>query len=122
MKNNSFTKEIIASIALLGLLGLFIEPFGYMPPMAVMPIALISIIIFIILSSFIWHEQAQDEREAMHSFVAGRLAFLAGTATLLIGILQQALRHQPLDIWLLIALCAMVVTKLGGHIYSQLKH
>ena len=122
MKSNSFGKEIITSLILLCLLCLFVEPFGYMPPMVVMPLALIIIIVFVILGSFIWYEQAADEREALHSFVAGRIAFLAGTTVLLVGIIKQTLEHQPIDIWVLVTLCVMVIAKLGGHVYSQVKH
>ncbi len=122
MKNNSFAKEISASLILLLLLGLFVEPFGYMPPMAVMPLALVIIIVFVALAGFVWYEQAADEREAWHSNVAGRFAFLAGIAVLLVGIIKQTLEHQKLDIWLLVTLCVMVIVKLAGHIYSQVKH
>ncbi len=122
MKNDSFGKEIIASLVLLFLLGLFVEPFGYMPPMAVMPLALIVILAFVVLAGFVWHEQAADEREALHSLMAGKFAFLGGVASLLIGIIKQTLEHQKLDIWLLVTLCVMVIVKLGGHVYSQVKH
>ncbi len=121
MKNKSFAKEIIVSVLLIALLTLFLEPFGFMPPMAVMSLGLITLVVFAVLASFVWHEKATDEREALHSFMAGRIAFLAGIGTILAAIITQSWQHKPIDIWLLIVLSVMVIAKLGGHIYTEIK-
>lgn len=78
------------------------------------------VILFCIFASFIWKENARDERENLHKMIAGRIAFLAGSAVLVIGIVLQSLSHQ-LDVWLVITLVVMILAKAAGLIYSRVK-
>ena len=121
MKNNSFLKEIIISVSLLVLLSLFFDPFGWMPPMSVTWLALALIVAFVIYAGFIWHENIHDEREGLHRLMGGRGGFLVGTGLLVVGIILESAKHR-LDPWLLVTLSAMVIAKIVGHVYSQLKN
>ena len=121
MKNN-FLQEIIVSAVLIVLLILFLNPFElWMPPVLLMMMVLGFVVVFSIFASFIWRENSRDEREGLHKMMAGRIAFLAGTASLVIGIIIQSFRHE-LDFWLVLTLGIMILAKIIGLIYSRARY
>lgn len=121
MKNN-FVSEIVVSVILVGLVVFLLNPMGaWMPNMAVMTAVISLLIIFVLFASFIWKEKARDEREMFHRMLAGRVAFLVGSAVLVVAVAVQGLKHE-VDVWIVVALSAMVLAKLTGLIYSQTKH
>lgn len=122
MKNNPLIGEGLISLLLIVLVALFLNPLQklWMPTMGATTMVLAVIIIFIIFISFFWKEQAHDEREAVHRLVAGRFGFIFGAAILLLAIIAQTLQHR-LDDWLVVALVGMVIGKIIGNAYSQLK-
>ena len=121
MKNN-FLQEVIVSVVLVVLLILFLNPFElWMPPVLLMMLVLGLVVVFSIFASFMWRENARDEREGFHKMMAGRFAFLAGTALLVIGTIVQSFRHE-LDSWLVLTLGTMILAKIIGLIYGRAKH
>ncbi len=120
MKNNPFRSEVVLSIVLLVLTVAFLNPLQrlWMPTMFMSLLLLGFIIVFLLLAGIVWKERAGDERELQHRQTAGRISFLIGTGVLVVGIITQTLQHR-LDSWLLIALCAMVITKLIARIYQE---
>lgn len=121
MRNNLF-QEIVLSSVLLILLILFLNPFDlWMPGKVLMLMVFILVVVFTVFAVFIWREHARDEREMLHSMFAGRIAFLAGSAILTGGIIYQGLKHE-VDIWLVIAVGAMILGKITGLVYSRLKN
>lgn len=92
-----------------------------------MPMSIMSILIVLILvayftfSAFILKEQAKDEREELHILKASRLSYLAGIGTLIVALVVQTLSHN-IDIWIILALIVMLVTKLLVRFYSRFKH
>ena len=121
MKNN-LLQEIIVSVVLIVLLILFLNPFElWMPPVLLMMMVLGLVVMFALFASFIWRENSRDEREGLHKMMAGRIAFLAGTASLVIGIIIQSFRHE-LDFWLVFTLGTMILAKIIGLMYSRMKH
>ena len=121
MKNN-FLQEIIISSTLIILLILFLNPFNFwMPSILLMMMVLGLVVMFGMFASFIWRENSRDEREGLHKMMAGRIAFLAGTASLVIGIIVQSFRHE-LDFWLVFTLGVMVLAKIVGLIYSRARY
>ena len=121
MKNN-LLQEIIVSLVLIILLVLFLNPFEFwMPPILLMMMVLGLVVIFSLFASFIWRENAKDERESLHKMMAGRIAFLAGTATLVIAVIVQSFKHE-LDVWLVVTLGVTILAKIVGFIYSRMKH
>lgn len=120
MKNNFF-QEIIVSLILIALLILFLNPLGFwMPNIILMAMITGLVVVFCVFAGFVWRENEKDEREALHKMMAGRIAFLAGTAILVIGIIVQSLRHQ-LDFWIVLTLGIMILAKISGLVYSQLR-
>lgn len=76
------------------------------------------LVLFGIFASFILREKSTDERDSQHRTLAGRNAFLAGSAVIILGIIIQGLSHA-VDEWLVITLIVMVVTKIGTRIWSD---
>ena len=121
MKNN-FLQEIIVAVVLIVLLVSFLNPFElWMPPVLLMMMVLGLVVVFALFASFIWKENARDEREGLHKMMAGRIAFLAGTAVLVTAIIVQSFRHE-LDLWLVLTLGTMILAKIIGLIYGRARH
>jgi NADH:ubiquinone oxidoreductase subunit 6 (subunit J) len=113
----------LISAVLLTIAAFFLaNPFGmWMPEMTYMIILAGAVAIFGAFSVFVLMEQAGDERENEHRHSAGRIAFLAGGAVLILGIIVQTFAHT-LDPWLVWALLAMVVAKSAVRLYSAYNH
>ena len=93
----------------------------WMPDMAHMAMLGGAVVIFGIFAAFVLRESAADEREGTHRMFAGRAAFLAGTASLLLGIVYESY-YDTLDTWLVAVLVIMVVTKIAARLYSDYKY
>ncbi len=125
MKNNQLSlssrssAQTIVSVILIALLLLIWNPWSFwMPTMMLVSVLIALLIAFSLFASFILQEKVADEREGSHRMLAGRAAFLTGSAVLMIGIFVQAFSHA-VDIWLVVALVVMIITKIGSRIYSD---
>lgn len=117
-----FLSEIIISIILVGLLVLLFNPTHLLMPTSVqMMLVVFLVVLFLAFFSFIWREKTSDERESLHRNLAGRFAYLTGTGVLVLGVIIQSLNHE-IDIWLVIALITIVLSKVIGLLYSQFKY
>ena len=120
---NSFSDEIIISLIMVVLLLLLINPFDFwMPTMLAICYMLVLFILFAMFVGVIWKEHTADEREALHRDLAGRIAFLVGSGVLLIGISVQYFEYHRIDMWLVITLVTMVVAKIAGLTYGNIKN
>ena len=113
--------ETISAIAILGIAILFLNPGHLTMPDSTQSMLIVALIIsFLAFSAYLFREKSSDERETMHILTAGRISYLAGVGTLILGIIIQALKHD-IDPWLVVALCVMVFFKLLSRIYSYFK-
>jgi len=113
--------ETISAIVILGIAILFLNPGHLTMPDSMQSMLIVGLIVsFLTFSAYLFREQSSDERESMHILTAGRISYLVGVGTLILGIIFQAL-EQEIDPWLVIALCAMVFSKLLSRIYSHFK-
>src|SRR3989344_3580978 len=97
---NKITKEIIVSLTLVVLAVLLLNPFHFwMPDMMVMGILAALLVLFGIFASFILKETIFDERDDANRSLAGRNAFLSGSAVLMLGIVIEGYSHS-IDSWL----------------------
>ena len=113
--------ETISAIAILGIAILFLNPGHLTMPESMVSMLIIALIVsFLTFAAYLFREKSSDEREAVHILTAGRISYLVGVGTLIVGIILQALKHE-IDPWLVIALCAMVFSKLLSRIYSHFK-
>lgn len=113
--------ESVSAIAILGIAVLFLNPGNLAMPDTVQSMLIVGLILaFLTFAAYIYRERSSDEREAVHIMAAGRISYLVGVATLIIGIITQALRHD-IDTWLVITLSVMVFSKLLSRIYSHFR-
>ncbi len=118
MKNRK-VQEVIVPLVLIILAVLLLNPFHFwMPDMMVMGMLAALLVIFGIFASFILKEKAFDERDDMNRSLAGRNAFLAGSAVLMIAIVIQGYKHV-VDPWLVVALIVMIVVKIATRFWSD---
>lgn len=118
MKNN-LKIDIAISFVLIVLTGLLLNPFHFwMPDMIHMIMLALTLVMFALFATFILREKVEDERDAVHRMLSGRVAFLTGSALLTIGIVAQSLQDS-VDVWLVIVLVAMILSKLIARIYSD---
>lgn len=113
--------ESLSALTILGIAILFLNPGHLTMPDNIQSMLIVGLIIsFLTFAAYLFREKSSDEREAVHILTAGRISYLVGVGTLIVGIILQALRHD-IDPWLVIALCAMVFSKLLSRMYSHLK-
>jgi Na+/proline symporter len=122
MKFTSYTSEVIVSLILLIILGLFLSPgsMALMPKTAGSMLTIIFVLIFVVFAGLVWKEKARDEREEFHKLNAGRISFLVGTSVLVLGVVYQSFGHD-IDPWLVATLAGMIFAKVAARIYSQLR-
>lgn len=113
--------ETISAFIILGITILFLNPGHLLMPENVVSMLIVGLIVaFLTFAAFLLKEKASDEREAIHILTAGRISYLVGVGVLILGIIMQAAKHD-IDPWLIIALCAMILSKLLSRIYTRLK-
>jgi len=116
------TAEVIISIVVLGILGVFLNPTHLLMPDSVNMLLILGLILgFLAFISLVWREHASDERDEVHMQKAGRFSFLIGAVILVTGIVFQALQHE-IDPWLLYALSGMVLTKIASRFFHNLRN
>lgn len=114
-------KELLVALGLLVLLFIIFNPWSlFMPGYAVMGLLVGAIVLYIFFATFLWRESRGDEREQFHRLFADRIAYFAGSALLLLGIIIGELQHA-LDPWLVYALALMVIAKIAGLLYGKNK-
>ena len=117
-----FFSETVVGIVMLLLIVILVNPTGMLMATSTEMMLLVGIVLlFGLFTLFVWRERAGDEREIMHRMLADRIGFLAGSATLMLGIIVESFKHELSD-WLLLALGVMVLAKIFGSIYGRLKH
>ncbi len=113
-------KQIITSSALSILLLILVNPFIFeMTEMFMISCTVIAVVLFIIFALMVLNERGLDEREQQHTAFAGRISYIVGSSVLLIGIVNQ-LMHHIIDVWLVSAFIAMLVSKVFALYYSRL--
>lgn len=113
--------EAISAVAIVAVAILFLNPTHLTMPDSAETMLILGILVaFFIFAAFILREKPRDERESVHILTAGRISYLIGVSTLIIGTISQALSHD-IDKWLIFALCTMVLSKLLSRIYLNLK-
>ena len=119
MKNNSFARAIVTAVVLIALAILLLDPLKlWMPSTVQMSLLIFLFIAAAVFAGFVWTEKGHDERETLHTMVAGRIAYITGIGIVTLGIIFQSMQHA-LDPWLIIILVAMVIAKIIGFIHAQ---
>lgn len=117
MKNNFI--EVGTMVCLIVIAILLLNPFDFwMPDMMVMGMLVLALILFGVFATFVLREKTIDERDAVHETLAGRNAFLVGSAVLILGIVVEGYTHT-VDPWLVSALVFMSAAKIVTRIWSD---
>lgn len=114
MKNSDvpLLSEGLLTLAIVVALVLLINPFSFLMTSAfTLTLLMVLGVAMIAFGVFVWREKPRDEREALYGLRASRVSYFMGAAVLVVAIITQAF-HHTLDIWLAVALGAMVLTKL----------
>ena len=120
MKNN--VVESIIALVLAVLLVFLVNPLDlFMPSMMQMLVVALAGLLFLLFAGFVWQEQAADEREELHRFLAARFAYLVGTGLLMLAVLIQSFAHM-LDPWIIAALIGMLIAKVAGRMYAKSRY
>jgi len=107
------------AVVLVALLVLLSDPFMlWMPMGAQLTVLLGAAVLVCVWTGFVLYERANDEREALHTMHAGRVAYLSGIAVLTLALIVQGLNHA-IDPWISAALGTMVVAKLAARLYAE---
>ena len=113
--------ELLAGLLILAALTALINPFNILMSFGVeMGLVTMLALALTAFAVYFWREQPADEREAQHRLLVARASYFVVGLVLLLAILVQCL-HGPIDIWLPLALGAMVVTKLVGSSWLRRK-
>jgi len=80
------------------------------------------VVIFAIIAGFILKENTRDEREEVHKMKAGRIGYMTGAAVLVIAIVVQGVYEMAVEPWIVIALFAMIVSRIGATLWSEWKN
>ena len=114
--------ESLLALAVLAVLFLKVDPFHWFMPteMQMLLLALFAAA-FALYAGVVFREQAKDERESTHLYMASRWGYLIGVVALSVVIVVQDVMHR-LDPWLLAILGLMVVVKLVVLRWAQWRH
>lgn len=113
--------EILAALIIVVIAIIFLFYSSLSMPMTVLSILVVFLILaFLSFAAFVWKAKANDEREMMHTLLAGRISYLAGVGMLVFGIIYQAVM-QDIDLWLILTLCVMVFTRIVYLIFIRQK-
>jgi len=117
-----YIQEIILSLVLVGLLVFFVNPMDFwMPDGRDFVIVCGAIVVYAFFAGFVWKEKALDERDAEHKKFAGHIAFVTGTGLLMLGLIVQHFKMEMIDPWIVYTLAGMIVAKVLGRVYSDLR-
>jgi hypothetical protein len=115
--SGSAVAEFVIAAVLIALAVFVLNPMNFWMPDMIAKAAVVGIFVaFAVFAALVWRERPTDEREAVHQSAAGRVAYLAGTAVLALGVALQATAHA-VDGWLVSALVVMVIAKIAARLW-----
>lgn len=115
MKNSYL--HIASALILVVLLFIVTDVFMiWMPSMLSTILLLTAAVLLSVWVGLVHHEQAHDEREALHRMYAGRIAYLSGIIVLSVALLVQGLMGD-VNVWIASALGVMVLSKSLARIF-----
>jgi uncharacterized membrane protein len=119
MQDKNQKTEIVVSVVFLALLLLFINPFHFWMPDALLYMLVAGLLIlFALFAGVVWKEKPRDEREVFHVMHAARIGYLLGIAVLVLGVVYESFLSH-VDVWLLVALGVMILGKLAALVYNS---
>lgn len=116
--NTNFISLLVGILTVV-LLILLLDPFMvWMPSVTQMVVVVLLTVSLAVWSTLILSERARDERELGNAMYASRVGYVSGIAVLTVALIVQGLSHS-IDVWITLALGAMVISKLIARWYSD---
>jgi hypothetical protein len=102
------------------LLLLFLDPFNIMMKLVLSMGVIVSLItLYVVKFLIIWREKPQDERDLEHRFKSSWLSYSTVSVLLFTGVIVEAFQGS-VNIWLIIALLGMFLSKLLSLLYLEI--
>lgn len=120
---SNLVQDILVPLVMVILLAILANPLGSSYSQALMGATLLALVLTFALSTFLYWQETKRENEdnlPVDFSFPDRIAFFAVAVVLLAGVAVQSLLGV-LDVWLAIALVVLVIAKVWGRIYSQLR-
>lgn len=119
MKKTIFAESILLGILSLMLL-LLLNPFHVMMKLMVSSLVLGALIgLYVVKFFLIWREKPQDERDLQHRFQSSWTSYTIVSLLLFTGVIVESLQGS-VDIWLIVAIAGMFLSKLISIIYLEI--
>lgn len=116
-------KTIFIESALLTLLSILclmlLNPFNLMMKLMLSAgVVALLVILYVVKFFIIWREKPQDERDLKHRFQSSWASYSTVSVLLFIGVVAEALQGE-VDVWLIVALTGMFISKLVSLLYLE---
>ncbi|HYF05960.1 MAG TPA: hypothetical protein VEA59_07360 [Patescibacteria group bacterium] len=109
-------------LVLLGLIGGYTASAVHDPMSMTQIVSIVGVLaLYSVGISLVGEIKSGDERDMAHRFTASRHAFIAGVATLSLGLLYDLIQNHQLNNWLLAVLIVMNLTKIVSLIWQDYK-
>lgn len=118
MKKTIFTESALLLVLSILLL-LLLNPFNIMMKLMLSAgVVALLVILYVIKFFIIWKEKPQDERDLNHRFKSSWASYSTVSVLLFIGVIFEALSGD-VDVWLVVALTGMFISKLVSLLYLE---
>ena len=119
MKKTFFVEAILLAVLSL-LLVLLIDPFNIIMKMMLSGVVVVALaVLYTTKFIVIWRENPQDERDLAHRFRSSWISYYTVSVLLFVGVLVESLTGD-IDIWLIISLIGLFVSKLASMVYLEI--
>lgn len=119
---NKFIIEALISVFLIAILLFFLNPLELMMPQSMHALMIPLLVVgFVGFAAVIWRETPGDEREQLHKFISARFAYFAALTTLIIAVIYESFQ-KVIDPWLIVTICVILLAKILGIIYGNIKY
>lgn len=114
------SKELILTLLLIACVVLYINPM-HLYMFTRMQMYILGMLVFgvALFAAFVVNERISDERERMHTDLAGRIGYTVGIIMLTIKILIDNSLGKDIDNWLVLTLLIMIVSKVLTRVWSR---
>lgn len=110
---NTHTNTGIIGSALLVILFVLANPFGFWMPTESVYLGVVALaVVSVLFAGIVFRDSSKDEREESLRNISARSGYLAGILILTGGIIVTALMGHEENIWLIGALAGMVISRL----------
>ncbi len=113
--NKQIKKEILVGIMMVFIAILCV--FYAITPVMYLTTHIIAIGFFVLFSFMIWQTKPSDERASKHRAISSDVAFTVGGTFLGIAMMFQIYDQGKIDVWLMVTLASMILSRIISQIW-----